>query len=567
MAFRVVGAVLALIAAALLTVSIVTTAWWQGPPEMGGKVYHRKNVHIGLVQSRGCDISDDVESNCTGLSVGTAFTLVTVIELVAVGTLALGLVGLGITALLASERKRVFSKIALGAAGAGAIIAIGLLLQAPEIEGKAVGIPIGYGIYLFFVGTGLGIAAGIVALQPTRSKPAPKWSSHVQSTPQPPPPVDVLALLQEDALRPSSLGPEPMMGRPPAPPSPGGMLAGPSGPLAPVQAQPLFSTAPQLRPLYEANPTQGGTGGYVPAMSPPPALPPRGPTPISHAAVNALAGRPTPPPMAATARPKTLPPPIRSKPLSVAPPIPPLPRPAARPIGGTTPPRSQPTIASAAVPPPPGLPQTLAGILPTNLNPKLPIRADTDPSEQFETIEHERATNDSGFDAAATVARDSGQQRATSEPMDEQSVSLFHIGVGDNTSPSVPFEQPTAESRSFSSEVSTSTDLDDAEDNEASEDDDLDDAVATRAREKIELGHASTDMDLPTTAELVERVAEPAPLVAKLPITTASATLPPPTAAQAATSGPSPACPQCEAPMAWVEEHLRFYCKSCRMYF
>lgn len=29
----------------------------------------------------------------------------------------------------------------------------------------------------------------------------------------------------------------------------------------------------------------------------------------------------------------------------------------------------------------------------------------------------------------------------------------------------------------------------------------------------------------------------------------------------------SPACPQCEAPMAWAEKHLRYYCGDCRMYF
>jgi hypothetical protein len=52
----------------------------------------------------------------------------------------------------------------------------------------------------------------------------------------------------------------------------------------------------------------------------------------------------------------------------------------------------------------------------------------------------------------------------------------------------------------------------------------------------------------------------------KLPISTAPDSLPPPRDSKP-TSGPSPACPQCEAPMAWVEEHLRFYCKSCRMYF
>jgi hypothetical protein len=53
----------------------------------------------------------------------------------------------------------------------------------------------------------------------------------------------------------------------------------------------------------------------------------------------------------------------------------------------------------------------------------------------------------------------------------------------------------------------------------------------------------------------------------KPPLSTAPASLPPPKTATLPVSGPTPACPQCESPMAWVEEHLRFYCKSCRMYF
>lgn len=54
---------------------------------------------------------------------------------------------------------------------------------------------------------------------------------------------------------------------------------------------------------------------------------------------------------------------------------------------------------------------------------------------------------------------------------------------------------------------------------------------------------------------------------AQVPITTAPTSLPPPKKLDAVPSGPTPACPQCESPMAWVEEHLRFYCKNCRMYF
>ena len=61
---------------------------------------------------------------------------------------------------------------------------------------------------------------------------------------------------------------------------------------------------------------------------------------------------------------------------------------------------------------------------------------------------------------------------------------------------------------------------------------------------------------------------QPRPTATKasdIPISTAPPSLPPPKKSTA--SGPTPACPQCEAPMAWVEEHLRFYCASCRMYF
>lgn len=53
----------------------------------------------------------------------------------------------------------------------------------------------------------------------------------------------------------------------------------------------------------------------------------------------------------------------------------------------------------------------------------------------------------------------------------------------------------------------------------------------------------------------------------QVPLSTAPASLPPPKDLDAEPNGPSPACPQCEAPMGWVDEHLRFYCRACRMYF
>lgn len=52
----------------------------------------------------------------------------------------------------------------------------------------------------------------------------------------------------------------------------------------------------------------------------------------------------------------------------------------------------------------------------------------------------------------------------------------------------------------------------------------------------------------------------------KLPISTAPDSLPPPTDTEQA-SEDQPGCPQCETPMRWVDEHLRFYCQRCKMYF
>jgi hypothetical protein len=91
--------------------------------------------------------------------------------------------------------------------------------------------------------------------------------------------------------------------------------------------------------------------------------------------------------------------------------------------------------------------------------------------------------------------------------------------------------------------------------------------IPTEAVERV----AATEVhDIPTEAELAAAIAgaDAAEQRRAIPLSTAPASLPPPAAdSAAAAAGPTPACPQCDAPMAWVEEHLRFYCKQCRMYF
>jgi hypothetical protein len=90
------------------------------------------------------------------------------------------------------------------------------------------------------------------------------------------------------------------------------------------------------------------------------------------------------------------------------------------------------------------------------------------------------------------------------------------------------------------------------------------DALETAGRERVEVD-GTADVAPPPRASQPAPRATPAPV--KPPLSTAPPSLPPPKTANIPATGPTPACPQCEAPMAWVEEHLRFYCKSCRMYF
>jgi hypothetical protein len=221
------------------------------------------------------------------------------------------------------------------------------------------------------------------------------------------------------------------------------------------------------------------------------------------------------------------------------------------------------------VPPPAGAPKstTVAAVVPMPM-PMLPMRADTDPIDHLETIDRD----------AMTIARDGVPAVSIGRPATDAS-------IGDNTDASValpagrPPDAPAA-ARDSASDIETSfqrkltqSELVRTVARESQSE------IETIAREKISsrdlaVGDSTSPVIIPPGAtrseieELGEAPTERAPsTVAKIPVSTAPESLPPPKKADAAVSGPTPACPQCEAPMAWVEEHLRFYCKSCRMYF
>ena len=602
MAPRAVGALLGLAAAALLAVSLVTPAWWDGHPRVDGHTITAKAAHIGLYGATGCNIGGD--GDCTALPQSGMARTAGYGELGVAGLAALLALLLGTSALRGSERGKPLAKatlplLGLAALGGGALLLLGPGLQASqEVE-----VPVGWGLLVFYGGV---VAGGLSAVSALTAKPEPL---RLKIAPQPPPPApafDVRELLrdQHDALRPSALGPEPVLGGP----APAYAATDPHR-LAHAPA-PLFEGAPQLRALYD----QDGAG-FVPAPAKP-ALPERAPTPLPRAAVGAIAGIPTPPGISASpfhepkaiaapramfhddrpdsqpieppppavplpavlpSRPsgktlpppagKTLPPPIRSKSPSVAPVVPPVPpvpprgsapviEPAERrsrpqiepgearrsaatlapvrpivPMPERSEKRSKPTI-TYAVPPPPTMDTQPPPV-------KLPagqgkVRLSTEQDDRLETAMREtEAITAVEIDAEAKAAAVAKRGDARPESVTGQLAGQ----VGDRTD--VGVEMPDG-----------------------------------KTGQTAEMASAEQDApaaDAPAEPPPPAAPAPPAPAsrssAPHVPISTAPASLPPPKEANVATSGPTPACPQCEAPMAWVEEHLRFYCKQCRMYF
>jgi hypothetical protein len=108
---------------------------------------------------------------------------------------------------------------------------------------------------------------------------------------------------------------------------------------------------------------------------------------------------------------------------------------------------------------------------------------------------------------------------------------------------------------------------------------DLADEIAALAESIGDVTAATTPLDHDhNTHTQIPTLSQPPPETTPIPtfhgprpaphsMSTASARQPPPRTVETVPYGPTPACPQCESPMAWVEVHLRFYCKQCRMYF
>ncbi|MDQ3365509.1 MAG: hypothetical protein M3680_08780, partial [Myxococcota bacterium] len=254
MASRVGGAVTALISAALLAGSLATATWWAGHPTINGATRRMQEVFVGLYGAELCNTGGD--GTCKAMPLPAGFEMTAWGALAIGGLLLLGTLMIAVLVIARSERRKTFAKLCLALSVLGALAAGALVLQGPSTQAD---VPIGYGMYLFWGGAALSMIASMLALRAMpkpRMQLAPARQSLPNMTGAPPSGLDVHALTSGESLRPPAIPSEPAT-QAPAPAavqSPGGVLAGPSGPLGASGhggTAPLFAAAPQLRPLYE----------------------------------------------------------------------------------------------------------------------------------------------------------------------------------------------------------------------------------------------------------------------------------------------------------------------------
>ena len=580
MAPRAVGALFALVAAVVLLASLgaglapkVVPGWWDGHPRVDGKTIERKEIHVGLLAGHGCNLGETV--TCQELPTGSMLAPIGIGEMAAIGVTLASLVALMIAAWTIGKRRKWLAKLVLGET---IVIAIGgavLLFLGPQIKAtQHVDVPIGLGMILFWAGVGSASIAAVIAMRLEREPLRLRASAPAVNPPSPQPAqpatFDFNQLLRDDQLH--------------APvPSPGGHLAGPAGPLSPMQMMPppqptpppRFDPGPPPQPLmYDSiappRPPPTTIEAAIPTPPPPrpssPSVPP--PRPSSPSVPPALTG---------PARAKAA-----SPPPSLAPPAP------GRPARATnSPPSKYPTLAHAIPPPPTPANLMAPTVLPARDSAlKIPV----DPTERSTAVRDvaepvtavEIDAEAKARHAAAGKVPLPGMPSVKPTPTPAPRDSMLDATV---ERPREPNESP-AESRDSAATIARPRVSAPVIEPPASPVDEPRDSAATIARPRV----SAPDLDEATrqSAPIVDKPEdlgatiernpappksepdpdpEPPARASQVPISTAPASLPPPRKTTTQAAGPTPACPQCEAPMAWVEEHLRFYCPQCRMYF
>ncbi len=609
---RLAGAMLGTVATVLLVASIPMD-WWAGYPLVDGRKSEIP-VYVGLLGGGGCNPETGA---CKAMEMATSFTIASYGALAATAVAALAMLALAISTIAKTRSRGRLAKIVITAAAVGFAIGVLLVVMGPTpatshrvtmpgLGGDAL-FP-AYGAYAFFGGILTAIAGSMLAVRGPEPARLPQFSDSL--------PSDSTYDSGVIGRPPQAPGtPHPGLferGRASAGPLPGARTSAPAPARASTPAEQARASSgaqrasglpgiPAPNRAMPDSPTVFGAPSlatYKPPVVPPVAAPmtgiPDGVLPVAPPnapPADAFSQNPLPP----SALPTTILPPGVVPPFggesSPPPPRRPVPTPGAPFAGDNTIPRPRvPTPGHpSAVPPnaiarnviPGAAPSSGAptNIVVTNVLPPPSASAPVPPgpaAPRMSQLPGARSRSSTGKQGAS--AQRASAQGASAPPAERTIPAAIPPPPA---SPQVPVTATVPGIPAL---------MDDDAANERF------DAQKTVAREPVDPAsiYASAEIGgLPTRASPVDprRSAAPLPGVPRAPelplpapdttdknealtrpsagasaISTAPDSLPPPSASKAA-SGPSPACPQCDSPMAWIEEHLRFYCKSCRMYF
>jgi hypothetical protein len=368
MSSRGAGAALALIAAAFLAVSVATPtvlpgdlALFAGHPTVDGHTLRIKDVYVGLLDAQLCNTGGDGKCTSGVEQEKLGFRVAVYGELAATGLLAIAAIALAVLTIQKSERRKSAAKLVQFASALTIIGAAAMLIQGPFREAT---IPIGIGMPLYGTAVLGALIASLVAVRPPPpiklrvgdrdSQPLPTRARAPRAEPdRPAEAFDVQQLFAEEPRR-GDRGRESRRdarGRPAQAADDPAASSDPFGPPdTPVPDKPFPSS--QLRPLYDAAPQQGGTGGLLPIERP--ALPFSPPAPVARSPHNAP-GVAVPPPLRGEADARNAPPshPARAKPSSIPPPVaaPPGASPSSS-VAGLSPGTLPPPMSPGTLPPP-----------------------------------------------------------------------------------------------------------------------------------------------------------------------------------------------------------------------
>ena len=297
-----VGGALALGAALLVAIALISSSWWAGHPKLDGHEIEYKTATLGFRGGELCNTGGD--GKCRDIPVSGGFKTAGIIATVLGVFALLGLIAIGIAGIRGAARSKEIARVALAPVGAAAIAALAFTFTRPS----AADLPIGYGMIVFWLGTLIGVASGVLAIRPPRARAPKPVPAFAPTTNVAGAGVDVLALFGDElrSTGDSALPPPPAFGQAPAfmPPAyiPPPQYVPPGQPYEPgfdpYASQPTHQQQmppPQMPPPQMPPPMQSMPPAFAPPMPAgipptPPPLPSQFPTPAPGIAAANLFG-------------------------------------------------------------------------------------------------------------------------------------------------------------------------------------------------------------------------------------------------------------------------------------